>query len=212
MPKLPTTPELERLGTLDPQLTTLPAGTPAYRIYRRGGAHPMRWNEMRYYGPTDARFDHHFRDEDDRAHVQSRGITYFATDIPTTLAEVYQSNRTVDRHRHRPWLVAFVTERDLTLLDLTDTFPVQAGASMKLVSGPRSVAHNWSRGFYDVYASIHGLYYFSSMTNRPVVALYERAETLNPFPAKPRFHRALADPLLLDPIQEACVDIGYEYT
>lgn len=82
---------------------------------------------------------------------------------------------------------------------------------MKLVSGPRNVSQNWSRGFYDVYASIHGLYYFSSMTNRPVVALYERAETLNSFPANPRFHRALADPLLLDLLQEVCVDIGYEY-
>lgn len=212
MPKLPNTPELERLRDLTPQLTVLPSGTLVHRIYRRGGTHPTRWNEFRFYGPMSGRFDHHLLDEEGRPHLQARGITYLAWDIPTALAEVYQTNRTVDRSRHRPWLVSFKTANELTLLDLTDTFAVQAGASMKLLSGPRSVARNWSKGFYDTYESLHGISYLSSMTNRPVMALYERARSVAPFPSEPRFHRALHDPLLLDPIQEACVDIGYEYT
>lgn len=183
-----------------------------HRIYKRGGDHPTRWNELRYYGPTISRFDHHLLNEDGKPHTQSRGIVYLAGDIPTALAEVYQGNRTVDRKRDQPWLVSFELASDLTLLDLTDTFAVQTGASMKLISGARIHGQNWARGFYSIYGNIHGIFYLSSMTNRPVIALNERALEKTPFPLTPRFHRELKSPLLHIPIQEACADIGYQYT
>lgn len=167
---------------------------------------------MRHYGPTNARYDHHLPNAHGRPHTQERGVAYLAGDIPTCLAEVYQVNRTVDRKLDRPWLVSIKIEHPLQLLDLTGTFLVQAGGSMKLISGARSHARNWSRGFYAAYNAVDGLYYLSSMTNRPVLALYERALAKHPFPASPDFHRALDDPLLIDPLQEACVDIGYEFT
>jgi len=80
------------------------------------------------------------------------------------------------------------------------------------VNGARPHARNWSQEFYDAYEEIDGLYYPSSMTNRPVLALYERALEKKAFPPSPDFHRALADPLIADPLHEARVDIGYAFT
>ena len=62
---------------------------------------------------------------------------YLASDIPTCLAEVFQSTRQVDRRDRHPWLVSFRFNSTLLLLDLTDAFPVQGGGSMKLMTGPR---------------------------------------------------------------------------
>lgn len=211
MAKLPRAPDPDRLRQLEPHLIRIPAGTLAVRIYHRGGAHPSLWNAFRCFGPTGARFDHHELAEAGGPCEQSRGIVYLARDVPTALAEVFQRTRAVDRTHERPWLVALTFACELSLLDLTDTFCVRAGASMKLVSGPTVHARNWSRGFYDCYPGIHGLYYPSSLTNRPVIALYERAAELGPFPRAPRFHRALSDALLIEPLRNACREIGYDF-
>lgn len=181
-----------------------------HRLYRRGGAHPTLWNAFRYFGPTASRFDHQERDAAGNAFEQNRGMLYLALDIPTALAEAFQEKRTVNRVTDRPWLVSLRLSCEVTLLNLTDTYCVRAGGSMKLVSGPTRYAQNWSRAFYACYAGIHGLYYPSSLTNRPVIALYERALALEPFPPAPRFHRALDDPLLIEPLRNVCRDIGYD--
>ncbi|MGI9333112.1 MAG: hypothetical protein ACR2RL_08135, partial [Gammaproteobacteria bacterium] len=110
------------------------------------------------------------------------------------------------------WLVSFRFAASVMLLDLTDTFAVQAGGSMELVSGPRTYAQNWTQGFYYAHPNIDGVYFLSSLSNRPVMALFERALKNNPFPATRLFHRSLADPLMLIPIQEACKDIGYRFS
>ncbi len=144
--------------------------------------------------------------------MQERGILYLASDVPTCLAEVFQNNREVDTYDRHPWLVSFRFASSLTALDLTDTFPMLAGASMKLVSGPRVFARNWARGFYEAYPFIDGLYFLSSMTNRPVLALFERAIEKQPLPDMPLFHRNLDSPLMLIPLQEACKDIGYRFS
>jgi hypothetical protein len=211
MPKLPNSPNLERLRELAPGLILIPAGTTVVRIYQRGGEHPTVWNRLRYFGPTGARFDHHLRDEEGRPHVQDRGILYLATDISTSLAEVFQASRTIDREGDKPWLVSFRLACDLSLLNLTDTFCVQAGGSMKLVSGPKLYAQNWSRAFYECYEEIHGIYFLSSLTNRPTIALYERALAVGPFPNSPRVHRGLDDVLLIETIRNASKEIGYVF-
>ena len=82
---------------------------------------------------------------------------------------------------------------------------------MKLVSGPKTCAQNWSRAFYACYGGIEGLYYPSSLTNRPAMALYERVSQAPPFPLTPLLHRALSDALLIDPIRGPCRDIGYNF-
>ncbi len=210
MPKLPNRPDPGRLRTREPSLIPLPRGSVVHRVYLRGGPHPTLWNAFRFFGPTAARFDHHLLDEAGDPCEQDRGVLYAATDIVTALAEVFQQRRTVNRAANRPWLVSFALSRELTLLDLTGTFPVSVGASMKLVSGATLYSQNWSRGFYERYPEIHGLYYFGSLTNRPVVALYERVLRLDPFPTTPVVHRALDDPLLIEPIRNACRTIGYD--
>lgn len=211
MAKLPNTPDLDRLRKLAPDLITLKAGTELTRIYRRGGTHPVLWDAFRYHGPTSARFDHHEPDPRGKPFDQTRGVIYFAGDGPTALAETFQEKRVVNRHAARPWLVTIELAADLSLLNLTDRFCVQAGGSMKLVSGPTVYSQNWSRGFYECYDDIHGLYYPSSLTNRPVVVLYERALAVKPFPGVPLYHRALNDALLIDPLRNACAEIGYDF-
>ena len=211
MAKLPRTPDREYLRRLPPSLISLPTGTLLHRIYRRGSDHPAQWPDFRHFGPTVARFDHQERDGTGRAHVQTRGILYLATDVPTALAEVFQKRRTVNRTRLQPWLVSFTLANDLSLLDLTGTFCVRAGGSMKLVSGPPIFAQNWSRALYECYEDIHGLYYPSSLTNRPVIALYERTLSVIPFPDTPVFHRELSSALLIEPLRDACQEIGYDF-
>ena len=195
---------------LEPSLVRLPAGTRLHRIYRRGGDFPTLWNAFRHFGPTAARFDHQEPDARGRGRIQTRGILYAATDIPTALAEVFQARRSINRALDAPWLVSAELATELVLLDLTDTYPLKAGGSMKLASGPTVYAQAWSRGFYEVYTEIAGLLYPSSLANRPVVALYERAVKTGPFSAPPRFHRALSDALLLEPMRNVAREIGYD--
>src|SRR5690242_16103900 len=86
--KLPLPPDTTTLrAVLRPEdLVTYPAGTELWHIHKRGGAHPPHWTQFRYYGPVDARFDHHPRPR----RMQSRGILYLATLISTCVAEVFQ--------------------------------------------------------------------------------------------------------------------------
>ena len=74
-----------------------------HRIYRRGGVHPTLWNAFRYFGPTAARFDIQEVDETGNAYEHDRGMLYFALDIPTALAELFQEKHTVNRAMDRPW-------------------------------------------------------------------------------------------------------------
>jgi len=210
MPKLPRQPDLERLRALEPEVKILPAGSELHRIYFRGSNHPTLWNAIRYFGPTSSRFDHHEPDEDGHGQMQARGVAYFATHAITSLAEVFQGPpRSIRRHRDNPWLVTFELQSPVVLLDLTGKFALRAGASMKLMSGPKAYSQNWSRGFYDVYTQIHGLHYPSSLTNEPAIALNERTRNAKVYPATPSFHRALSDPVLLTPLRNAARDLSY---
>jgi len=124
------------------------------------------------------------------------------------LAEVFQAQRTINVHRSEPWLVGFRLTRDIRLLDLTGLWPTRAGASMAISSGPRPVARRWASAIYDAHPTTDGLWYGSSMNaNAPCVALFERAA--DALPARPSFHRALADDTLRA-FLETCADLlGY---
>jgi hypothetical protein len=43
------------------------------------------------------------------------------------------------------------------------------------------------------------------------MALYERADPNTVFSRTPSFHRALSDALLLEPLRNACKEIGYDF-
>jgi hypothetical protein len=208
MPKFPNPPPPGALAEIEPEIQRLTAGTRVWRIYTRGGQYPGRWNRMRSFGPTTARFDHQIPDAAGNPAEQGRAIQYLALDGITPLAEVFQDTRVIDRAARSPWLVAYELSEDLTLLDLTGTYPTRAGASMLINCGSRPRARAWSRAFYEAYPRIQGLYYASCMhENRPSLALYERAA--GAIPARPSFHRALSDQALRLTLRNAAVRLNY---
>jgi hypothetical protein len=89
-----------------PEIKCLAAGTQVWWVYFRGGSHAGRWNLMRAFGPTTARFDHHLEDVAGEPREQTRAIQYLALDGITPLAEVFQDTRVIDRAARSPWLVA----------------------------------------------------------------------------------------------------------
>jgi hypothetical protein len=197
-------PEPPDLAAVAPAWTDLPTGHELWRIYLRGGPHPTRWDTFRAYGLTDARFDH----QQPPPREQERRILYAAENARACLTEAFQRQRHIDTAFGDPWLVGFALTAPLQLLDLTGAWPTRAGASMAVNSGPRPRARRWSLAIYEAYEIAQGLFYASSMyRNVPCVALYERAAPS--VPARPFFHRALADPLLLPALADAADEIGY---
>lgn len=81
MAKLPEPPDPLRAKA---QTAILDAGTPLCRIYFRGGVHAGAWSQFRFFGPTQARFDHH----EPPPRIQAKGILYAAASPITCLAEV----------------------------------------------------------------------------------------------------------------------------
>lgn len=177
-----------------------------WRIYRRGGDHPGRWNQFRMYGPlASARYDQH----EEPASVQNCGILYAAREGTTCFAECFQDTRVIDCADREPWLVGFQLTREIKLLDLTGDFVTAIGASQLLnTTGERRIARAYARAFYQAFSDIDGLWYPSSMAgNRPAVALFERAA--NAMQDRPFFHRALDDPAISTVIANAARKYNY---
>ena len=135
----------------------------------------------------------------------------YAADHPATcIAEVFQKTRVVNRWHNDPWLVGLETQHSVRLLDLTGSFPTRAGASMGLMTGPRSVSRAWARAFHDAWPEIEGLYYPSSMhANRPAMVFTERAADGGVMPESPSLHRSLGDPAVLSVLRNAARELGY---
>jgi hypothetical protein len=201
MAKLPVPPS--PLG-VPADVVTLPRGHVLWRIYFTGGDHPTSWREFRFFGSTASRFDHH----DPPPRMQAKGIVYCADEPTTCLAEVFQAARTIDRAGNAPWLVGFELKRSVKLLTLMGRWPTRAGASMAINSGPRIRARLWSQAIYNTHPNVEGLLHASSMhANKASFALYERTQTA--LPPTPVFHRALADPALLQRLNAAATRLGY---
>jgi hypothetical protein len=208
LPKFPQPPPVEVLREIPPEINRLSAGTRVWRVYFRGGPHPGRWNALRAFGPTTARFDHQLPDASGAPWEQDRAIQYLALDGITPLAEVFQDSRVIDRSARAPWPVAYDLAADLELLDLTGGYPTRAGASMLIHCGSRPRARLWSRALYTAYPEIQGLYYASCMHGgSPSPALYERGA--GAIPAHPAFHRALADKALRMTLRNAAARLNY---
>jgi hypothetical protein len=207
MAKVPRSPSIEHLESLTPETQTLNVGRFVWRVYFRGGHHPISWQAFRHVGPIDARFDHH---TGKKPTAQNRSILYLADDPVTCLAEVFQKTRVINRWHNDPWLVGFSLNTAVNALDLTGAFTTRAAASMGLMTGARSVSRNWARGFYDAYPALAGLYYPSSMhANQAAIALTDRAKAAGVIPSHPGLHRALSDPALLTVVRNAARSLGY---
>jgi RES domain len=198
---------LERLA---PAISTLGARTILARIYFSRGEHPQVWNQFRYFGPLNSRWDHHTLGSSGNPELQSRGIYYAARDAKTCLAEAFQATRRIDRAFQAPRLVIFETVARLKLLDLTGDFATRMGASMAIHSGSRGRARGWARDLYEAYPEIQGILYAASMHGgQHAIALNERALKEPLFPAHPLFHRALADDVMVDALKHAARALGY---
>jgi hypothetical protein len=203
--RIPPPPPIATLRAIAPEIHVLPAGAVLWRIYFRAGAHPSRWNGFRTFGPTNARFDHH---PPPAKRHRTRAILYASDTGSTSVAEVFQQTRVIDRFADSPALAAFHSTRDLQLLDLTGAWPTRAGASMAIHSGSRAKARAWSRAIHAAYPHVEGLRYASSMNaNQPAFALYERARSASPTSAV--FDMVLATPGLAAPLAAAAVRFGY---
>jgi hypothetical protein len=164
-------------------------------------------------GPLDSRFDHQVPSRDGSPLLQARGVLYAADHPTTSLAEVFQKTRTINRWHKAPWLVGFELAGAVELLDLSGAFATRSGASMGLMSTARSVSREWARGYYGAYPSLQGLYFPSSMhANQPVVVLNERADIRRVVPAHPHFHRSLSDPAMLSILRNGARALGYQLT
>lgn len=139
---------------------------------------------------------------------RTRAILYASDSGPTSVAEVFQQTRVIDRSTDSPALAAFELTRDLRVLDLTGAWPTRAGASMAIHSGSRARAKAWSRAIYSAYPDLEGLRYASSMNaNQPVFALYERARSALPTVAA--LDLPLSTPALTAALAAAAIRFGY---
>lgn len=198
------------LSALAPAVHVLHAGSTLARVYYSRSRYPQSWDQFRYFGPLNSRWDHHVPDADGYPQAQARGIYYAATDAKTCLAEVFQVTRRIDRVFQAPWLVVFKTLCELKLLDLTGDFATRMGASMAIHSGTRGRARGWARNLYEAYPETQGILYAASMHGgQPAIALNERALEGPFFPTNPLFHRALADDVMVDPLKHAANELGY---
>lgn len=195
---------------MTPAQVTLPAGTTLARVYFSRVTYTQAWNQLRYYGPLNSRWDHHLADAEGRPRSQQRGVYYAARDARTCLAEVFQATRRIDRVFQAPWLAVFETVAAVVLLDLSGDFATRTGASMAIHSGSRGRARGWARDLYEAFPEAQGILYAASMHGgREAIALNERALQVRLFPGHPLFHRALADDVMIDALKHAAHDLGY---
>lgn len=200
--KVPRSPDPRHLAGVAPHWYPVASGDEFWRIYFRGGAHPLRWNQFRRFGPADARFDHHLNSNG------AQCVLYLAKSPVTCIAEIFQKTRTIHRSHHKPALVGFALESPLKLLDLTGAFTTRIGASMGLLSGARRIGRNWARGLYAAYPEAQGIAYPSSMhANAPAIVLNERA--VSALPSSPAFHKALNDAGMVTVLKNAARSLGY---
>lgn len=206
MSKLPRTPRLPLPALGSGDLHDLTQGTILWRVYRTEGRHATSWNAFRSFGPVAVgRFDHHPRPP---AVSADRALLYAGNDIATCLAECFQHTRLIDRVDGRPYVVAFMLGRDLSLLDTGSGWPTRAGASQAINVGAHSSAQAWSRVIYTTYGDLDGIWYPSAMWGPGRnAALYERAE--NAVPGHPLVHLPLDHPGLELPLRRTAAMIGY---
>lgn len=214
LPDPPT--DLTQLAAGD--VKTIPAGSRLARVVFTAGDHPMTWRQMRTYGPTRSRFDHH--PPPPRDHVDGPKISYWAATAELTptpsnplcavLAEVFAETRTVELSRNEPWFVVIEVGLPLRLLDVSDSmWIVRNRGNAAISSGRRNTARAWARKIHATYHDIDGIWYQTS--NCPParsIALNERAQ--GALPARPTGAWPLTHPGLRARIETAADTIGYQ--
>jgi hypothetical protein len=201
-PKAPRTPPAQLTRQSDD--TTEYSGT-LWRVHRTAGEHVLAWNQLRTYGPLPSmRWDPHPGTEPS---TRTEGVLYAASDIATSLAEVYQTTRVIDTVAGAATLTAWQPQRRLQLLDLSGTWLLRNNASAALLAAPRSVCRRWAGAIYTTWPGLDGLYVPSTMTGRPNIVLWNSAA--DSIPPLPSFSRPLTHPLVWSIAHAAATEIGY---
>lgn len=180
---------------------------PLWRIHATGGLHPTRWDEPRTFGPVDSRWDPH---PEPRGEHPAHGVLYAATDPTTAFGEVFQRRRAIDRFEGDRHLTGWRPARELTLLDITDNWPARQGAAAALSAAPKSTCRAWARAIFDELAQgsphVDGIWALSTITGRPVVALFDRPDA---YPDAPEMSRPLHHDGLLRTVDRAVAELNF---
>ena len=193
------------------EIVVVPAGTRIARIHPLGGDPPRAWDELRRFGPTDARFDHH--PPPPREHARS-AIAYASVGeaaFTTALAEWFQDGAgrvgPFQLAHRRAALTLFETTAELRLLDLDGGWITRAGGNQAVRTGPRRRSRPWAGAIHGANPALHGLAYGSSLWGPGrCLALWERSQPA--WPVAPLATRLLDDPTLRRPIVAAANALG----
>ncbi|MFL6163291.1 MAG: RES family NAD+ phosphorylase [Jatrophihabitantaceae bacterium] len=204
MVKLPLPPEPGELQFPPEHDRVLDTAEVLWRMHRTSGEHVVPWNRLRYWGPAATmRFDPH----EPRPREQDRGASYAALSVPTALAEVFQRTRVINIRRGTPYLTAWSPARPLTLLDLTGSWPIQAGASHAINAGRRDHCRAWARAIHSARPDLDGLWHHPSTTGGDAVTLFTHAA--DSFPDRPVLSLPLNHPGLRGHLLAAAAQINY---
>lgn len=133
-------------------------------------------------------------------------MLHAAGDLPTALAEVYQTTRAIDLVSGAPAASAVRLRRPARLLDLTGGWPLRAGASHVINTGRRAASRTWARAFLAAWPDLDGLWHTSSLTGKPCVTLYTAAT--DALPTTPAHTFGLDDLDYLDWVLVAADTVG----
>jgi hypothetical protein len=202
--KLPLPPEPGELQFPPEHDRLLDTAAVLWRVHRTSGEHVVAWDHLRYWGPAATmRFDPH----EPPPHEQGRGVSYAALSVPTALAEVFQRTRVINTRRGTPYLTAWSPARPLTLLDLTGTWPIQAGASHAINTGRRDHCRAWAGAILSARPDLDGLWHQASMTGGDAVTLFTHAA--DSFPDRPELSLPLSHPGIRGHLLAAAAEIAY---
>jgi len=88
--KLPWPPPAATLAGQIPEIGTVEPHTVLWRVHETVGPHVLDWNQLRHFGPVaDCRFD---PQPPPPGPGNPEGVLYAAVDLPTTLAERFQTH------------------------------------------------------------------------------------------------------------------------
>lgn len=207
LPGPPPPDELRSLGLLDGETVMITADEVWWRVHKTDGDHVLAWNALRTFGPL-LRFDpHHLpRGED-----PGRGVWYGASTPDAALAEAFQIDRTIDRHRNHPYLTGLSFRRALTVLDVAadsaGAWATRAGGTYAISTGPHAVTQHWSRTIVEAHPHLDGLRYNSRFAGAPCLALFTPAA--DAMPARPKISLPLTHPDLASRVAGAAKRLGY---
>lgn len=207
LPDPPPVDHLQQLGIRSDELHHTTEADVWWRVHRTSDPHALSWNEFRHYGPV-LRFDPH----PEPAAVHPRHAVWYGASTPdAALAEAFQ-DRTIDRHRAKPYLTGLRFTRPLRLLDLavggSGAWGTRAGGNFALSTAAHTITQRWARAIVEAFPDLDGVRYNSRFAGHPCTALFSPAS--DAMPAEPVLSYPLDHPGLAVRLAAAAHRLGYD--